>query len=390
MTSSYEQERLKKVERNRSRLAALGLDSVKIGKKEESESEVKQKKTKPKEKSAALSEKRTSERLKTKTPQVYNYDQLMRETIKLGIEAKKKNISNRRTRNEDEFVPYVRRRRGYTQWLAKQESVGSTINPFSGQRSSARLKKKRRRDYSQFDSTFNEFVTDMLTKSDIERPSIMFTQDVESSDDYNSYLDIVSNLGGSIEQEDITKVTHLISTEFKRTMKHLCAIGLCIKIMQPDWILASNYFGTWVEESQFLLETPSQIEIAIINAQTRKLFENHTFLITPNVSPEPSVLEKIIVSNGGTVIQDLNQEKDGTFHIISCTKDLDYLKQHVLNNAELMKTAIIHESEFVIQSAYTQKQENAHLLSYQSEEQNSSTNNNSKEILQQKNEQLIE
>lgn len=393
MSSSYELERLKKIERNKSRLAALGLVDVKIGQKEKKATDggddhtdgssnsdnthqTPPKREKQQQLNTSPMEKRSSDRLKSKTRTTYNYSELerqKRQEEKEQKQQKNKRGGRRSSTNNSLDASTPRRRRGYTEWASKQESVGSRIELGSGRRSSERLKKKRRKDYSQFDISFSEKLTDSWTKSENQNPIIMFTQEVEAMDEYDTYLDILDSLEGSIEVEDVSKITHLISTQYKRTVKHLCAIGVCAKVMHPDWILASRSFGAWVEESPFLLEGPAEVEEALARSLEHNLFENHTFFITENVAPKRDLMSKIITCNGGTVIADLSSEErtkvtNDELHIISSQQDLQYIRDNILNDSELARIARIHESEFVIHSVYTQQVDwNSHLLDTRAE-----------------------
>lgn len=293
MSSAYERERLAKIERNKSRLAALGLHNVKIGENDSQQTPTTSsaKKEKKQQQTPSSTERRVSSRLKLKQPATYNYNELVKKQTKMEEEFGGGNSTSsqkkRKKKVKESPRPVMVRRRGYSERLANSPSVLTiddddeeddgerTSTP--GRRTSERLKKKRR-TFAQFDLSVDERLLDRLTKSDNQSPVIMFTQEVLTSEKCDLYVNVIEALGGTVEYEDITKCTHLISTQFRRSIRHLCAIGLALRVMNVKWFSASNSFGAWVEESQFLLKAPTAVEIALANAQSKKILKVTPFM----------------------------------------------------------------------------------------------------------------
>jgi hypothetical protein len=346
----YEEERLAKIQRNRARLAALGLDKSKIGEQTDENGNIvpKQKKVKKKQ-SLDNNDRRSSQRLKSKEPISYTFTNTGVYSPTAVTNSAKKN--NKRKRNETPVRKTPRRRRGYTANAVATPEQTSDETTTSGQIRTRSATKKSRVNY--FETSMKEDIMDNMMKSDVQQPVIMFTQEVEASDDYYAYMSIIQSLSGIIEKEDITKCTHLISYEMKRTVKHLCALGLNVMAVHPDWLKSSVAFGTWVDEYEYLVvfRAGEKMRQAVANAQIKGVFDNHSFFVTENVTPKKPLLEKIIECNGGNVIQDLSADSvptTETFHIITSPEDISKI-------SDIPKEATVHSAEFILYSVYSQE-----------------------------------
>lgn len=113
-------------------------------------------------------------------------------------------------------------------------------------RSSARLLGKKI-DYSEIDNTLivPEAVVEEeeeLAPSSSSKFIVMFT----GISDPQKYYFVVQRLGGEIEEEDITRVSHLVTNSIKRTVKFMCGICIVPNIMSLNWIRKSDKNGYFV------------------------------------------------------------------------------------------------------------------------------------------------
>eukprot|EP01080_Neovahlkampfia_damariscottae_P010961 gene10961-3669_t len=167
-------------------------------------------------------------------------------------------------------------------------------------------------------------------KSQFSKPIIMFT----GISNPEKYEKPIRKLGGRIEHENISKVTHIISSNIKRTTKFLCAISNgCKYFLTIDWLensIKKNYF---VQESSYFIddiETESKYDFnlkeSILNSSKKKVFEGMKFFLTPNSFPDIFELKKIIKYGRGIVILDKEKVTNEMIHlqIISCEQDKDF------------------------------------------------------------------
>ncbi|ORX82056.1 hypothetical protein BCR32DRAFT_203130, partial [Anaeromyces robustus] len=102
--------------------------------------------------------------------------------------------------------------------------------------------------------------------------------------------------------------THLLSKKIAKTEKFLIGISLCKHIIHYDWLSFSYNAGRMLDESFFPLidkinekEFSFSLQESLNRSKQKKLLENMTFIITPNVFPSRVVLSRIISSAGGNV-----------------------------------------------------------------------------------------
>jgi hypothetical protein len=119
-----------------------------------------------------------------------------------------------------------------------------------------------------------------VKESEYSEPIIMFT-----GVNGTLYHNIISRLGGTVELEDISKVTHLITAApFRRTIKILCGMSVCPFILTSDWLSACDAADILVDEKNFIIQDPSvDIEQSLKRAQEKKIFDGMTFYATPYV-----------------------------------------------------------------------------------------------------------
>lgn len=450
MSSQYERERLAKIERNKSRLAALGLNTFKIG-ADDSQPPPPDTPTTAKKKAAAAestpasSEKRTSSRLKDKQPVTYAYKELakrqqQKQLSPASITPTSKKKHKKSVTPSPATDSTVRRRRGYSERVKNQQASPATARavspPPSGRRHSERLAKKRRTSYhgiggggdenddgsdvehytfslSDGDDDEQTMATTRktlsLTPSSNQHPSIMFTSEISSK----KYEKIIRSLGGTIEYDDISKATHLISAHVKRSIKHLCAIGRSIHILTEQWFTASKKSGYWLEEAPFLLRNGDQRESITTTTTTetetdtdtasssehQPVFQNQYFFVTDSVVPPKHEMEQVIVCSGGVILTDftspslsaIHKQSDDTtgivIHVISCEADLSNLQQKcwkqfcaakVQHERTKNDSWMVHEPEYVLSSVFNQSidLENQYLIELSLSEEDAENNDN--------------
>ncbi|OUM56241.1 hypothetical protein PIROE2DRAFT_19232 [Piromyces sp. E2] len=133
--------------------------------------------------------------------------------------------------------------------------------------------------------------------------NIMFTGTKPTEQDIKK----IKSLGGKIVK-NINSCTHLLSKKIAKTEKFLIGISLCKHIIHYDWLSSSYLAGRMLDESFFPLkdklnerEFAFSLQESLKRSQQKKLLENLTFIITPNVFPSRTVLSRIISSAGGKV-----------------------------------------------------------------------------------------
>ena len=166
-------------------------------------------------------------------------------------------------------------------------------------------------------------------------PIIMFT----GIPNPEKYENAIKKLGGRIENENISKITHLISTNIKRTTKFLCAISNgCKYFLTIDWLENSIKKKYFLQENSYFIEDIEMeskydfiLKDSIFNANQKKIFEGMKFFITPNTFPNIFELKKIIKYGRGIVILDKEKVSIEMIHlqIISCEEDKEFCRKQL-------------------------------------------------------------
>ncbi|EQC38666.1 hypothetical protein SDRG_04362 [Saprolegnia diclina VS20] len=119
---------------------------------------------------------------------------------------------------------------------------------------------------------------------------------------------------GAVFEDDVTKGTHLVSNELKRTVKLLCGISCCLHILDEAWLRASAKMRRPANEIEFSLRDAEkeakwgfELEHTMYDcslASRQSFLAAHTFYITPHgdVKPPSTELEKIVRLAGGRVL----------------------------------------------------------------------------------------
>ncbi|KAL0484458.1 Mdc1 [Acrasis kona] len=413
MSTEYEQQRLKNIERNQALLSKLGIKKL-------VEDEATQKKPK-KELITLLPEevftrvRRKSLRTTANEKPVYNYEKFQRERQKaerlIAAEEKKalkeslkwtKTIRSeqRKSKARSKKRRYESEEEESAESEEDDESEEETNNDSSNsdleisqedemdendgvirtrrrntseefgsdKRTSSRLIKKPKIDYKS--SSLHVFTTDnhdlhrfSIKRSRQRHPVVMFT-----GVPFNrSHHTTVQQLGGTVEESDVSKVTHLITDgKLRRTIKILCGINICSHIVSLDWIVASQLAKTFLDEKNYIITDPEvDVVKSLSNARKRKLFKEMRFFVTPNTNPGPSQMASVIESAGGTIVKNVkdfdvdDEEEVETFDknkivIVTCEKDQDFCEKKIKNvssvqilNVEKVIEMICHQELLV-------------------------------------------
>jgi hypothetical protein len=192
--------------------------------------------------------------------------------------------------------------------------------------------------------------------SQFSKPIIMFT----GIPNFEKYEKPIKKLGGKIETENISKVTHLISENIKRTSKFLCAISNgCNYFLTLEWLENSIEKKFFVDETFYFIEdieTESKydflLKYSISFSSQKKLFDGFKFFITPNAFPDIFELKKIITYAGGKTILEKNQVTSEMIHliVISSHQDKDFCRK-----LPFLPRLNFHTSEFILDSVLKQQ-----------------------------------
>ena len=156
----------------------------------------------------------------------------------------------------------------------------------------------------------------------------------------------VLRLGGCIATNS-KEVTHLVMPTLLRTPNLLCCLPTVKFILNPRWIQDSVEHGKFLDEHPYVLkETELEKKMdfnlhKLLSTPNRdQIFRGRTFYITPSVVPSCSFLRETVECNGGKVtskqkslkaIQELNQNQEHAYVIISCPADLYLLTDAIKN-----------------------------------------------------------
>ncbi len=127
-----------------------------------------------------------------------------------------------------------------------------------------------------------------VPNSEHQQPIVMFTG--FSKIEAQKLKSIVSELGGTVEDQDFSICTHLVCRSMNRTMKFLCAINTPIHhFMSSEWLYKSKKQGKFVSEQLYQLQDETfekyynfslQKSLEISKGNLEGVFHGHLFLLT--------------------------------------------------------------------------------------------------------------
>ncbi|PRD23663.1 UNVERIFIED_CONTAM: PAX-interacting protein 1 [Trichonephila clavipes] len=174
---------------------------------------------------------------------------------------------------------------------------------------------------------------------------------------------IVCQLGGCLAKSE-TETTHLVASQYARTVKFLCAIHVVKYVVTPEWIAECEKQNKFVDEKEYILrdlENEKMYSFNLENVLNREertpIFKDFVFFITAGVIPKADILKKIIEAGSGTPVfkkaptlkQIKSVEQTGQkFVVITCENDLHLCKMYqerkiCVQNVEFILTCSIRQ-----------------------------------------------
>ncbi|KUF94980.1 hypothetical protein AM588_10005069 [Phytophthora nicotianae] len=169
-------------------------------------------------------------------------------------------------------------------------------------------------------------------------------------------------IAGAAYESDITKATHVIASQLKRTVKLLCGISCCTHILGERWLDESARVGTAVDEQTNCLrdkEAESKWQFDLSNTmygvsaeQRQRLFANYNVFITNHKSVLPPVkdLVKIVECAGGKAsskgkpgANDLVITSEAALAVATVRKQLASANPERIYSPELILTSILQQ-----------------------------------------------
>ncbi|GJN14379.1 hypothetical protein PR202_gb01202 [Eleusine coracana subsp. coracana] len=142
--------------------------------------------------------------------------------------------------------------------------------------------------------------------------------------------EVVEMLGGSVTCEGHS-CTHIVTGKARRTMNFCIAlssgfVSLSLSnyiawIISPNWLKQSFKHGQFVGEAQYVLEDEEyrmqykcELRDAVMRAKERpcSLLSGYTFCLSKYIQPSVDVLQSIIKSAGGKIIQKLSESEEAS------------------------------------------------------------------------------
>ncbi|KAJ6497507.1 hypothetical protein C8R45DRAFT_129169 [Mycena sanguinolenta] len=171
-------------------------------------------------------------------------------------------------------------------------------------------------------------------------------------------LKALSKLGAKMTNRP-TECTHLIAPGLVRTEKFLCALTVAPYILTKEWAVDSAAKEELMREEEYLLRDDAgdakfqcNLSDAVSRAKTLKgkLFQDHSFYMTPHVKTR-EILRNVILANGGQTIAAQPTlrllENDPRRHVISCEEDKAIWQQiamvHPIYTVELILTCALRQ-----------------------------------------------
>ncbi|KAJ7132847.1 hypothetical protein C8R43DRAFT_652591 [Mycena crocata] len=188
------------------------------------------------------------------------------------------------------------------------------------------------------------------------KPIKLMTTGFDLSDDV---LKALAELGAKVTSRPV-ECTHLVVKNLVRTEKFLSALSGAPYILSETWAVESAAAHTLLPEDDYLLQDAAaekkygfKLSEAVARAKEHKgkLFQGHTFFVTPKVNAA-ELLRRVVQANGGQAL--INQQPTSRMletnpgrHVISCVED-KALWQH------LAATHVIYTTEVVLAGALLQ------------------------------------
>jgi hypothetical protein len=211
-------------------------------------------------------------------------------------------------------------------------------------------KKQKRGSYSQKDSP-DESKSSKIAKTSAKASgiSILFTKLDDSE-----IKDSAELLGAKIANS-VKECTHLIVDKFRRNIKFFSAICEGKLIVHLDWIKASVAAGSFVDESDYILEDAeaeskynfslkSTLEL-VRDKGNGSVFSDISFFISNDCEPSKDILKEFIHAAGGKVVQKLPRTSSENFFCISGQKEKSSLikKGFFVFSSELIFSSILRQ-----------------------------------------------
>ncbi|XP_051944079.1 PAX-interacting protein 1 [Hippocampus zosterae] len=172
-------------------------------------------------------------------------------------------------------------------------------------------------------------------------------------------------LGGEVAEGGL-KVTHLVASKVKRTVKFLAAMSVAKHIVTPEWLEESWRTQKFVDEQNFILRDAEaevlfgfSLEESLKKAHNAPLFKGKYFYLTPGMCPSLSTMKAIVESAGGKLLAKQPSYRKIMEHkhnknlpeivLISCDNDLHLCREYFLKNID------VHNAEFILTGVLTQK-----------------------------------
>ncbi|XP_019739385.1 PAX-interacting protein 1 isoform X1 [Hippocampus comes] len=172
-------------------------------------------------------------------------------------------------------------------------------------------------------------------------------------------------LGGEVAEGGL-KVTHLVASKVKRTVKFLAAMSVAKHVVTPEWLEESWRTQKFVDEQNFILrDTEAEVlfgfslEESLKKAHNAPLFKGKYFYLTPGMCPSLSTMKAIVESAGGKLLAKQPSYRKIMEHkhnknlpeivLISCDNDLHLCREYFLKNID------VHNAEFILTGVLTQK-----------------------------------
>ncbi|KAG2386653.1 hypothetical protein C9374_002397 [Naegleria lovaniensis] len=379
--NSYEEERKRNIERNKMLLANLGLEKGLLPK---SESATQSSSSKKRKSVDSTTETRRSTRLSNKPKQTYNYSKIEKEQQRLRKEQERimREEKLRQKEEEKKRKKYYSRRNNDSD-DDSDDSNFVTTNSFdgNGQRRSGRLRNKDKIDYANIEKKYSE--VDLDTEDNISKTTTKSQQKkkkrkTSSSDDdmfsecenvvvtfstvknIKELIEMVTILKGQVKMDvkDLSKVTHIVCDEYKRTLKTMTCIIRGCHVVTSEWLRASERKNGFLNEKDFVLSCGHDLLESQRRALEQPIFTNLNFYIDPKTN-NAEIQTQLIEFGGGNVIDiDILKSK------VEESEDLDSLivigdSEHLAELKEELKELNLPDSafqtpEFVYASAVTQ------------------------------------
>ncbi|KAI9328269.1 hypothetical protein BDR26DRAFT_923516 [Obelidium mucronatum] len=127
----------------------------------------------------------------------------------------------------------------------------------------------------------------------------------------------IQNMGGK-DAMDIEGCTHLVTNKIVRTEKFITALTLGKEVVSSEWVEKSLKAGRWLDPKSFrpVDETSEYPQFSITTSLERsrstKLLSGFNIYATPHVSPDWTILKRLVEHAGGKMVPPLSLRKLST------------------------------------------------------------------------------